>query len=389
VSAEPTFSANYNLQQRLDAFVRGECNTGAFVHELFVLCDATPDSAWDALSLIDQYYRRGKLSADLFQTLKCRIERRVLGVRDSDITRELPRARAATAAAVGALRGGAVAMAGAAANANDAAANVRASRIEPFNVQRAVQRYRERIAILSDYCHRTCSAFANTQHELGVSLRQAVDYCRRLSSNARRHPVREPFKAESTGTAVTRDRIRARWPVLAALLLCVGASPALHDLLSHGGAGNVALPTTPAAVLTPQVAGPAQKIAGPAQEIAAPEQKIVAPGQISLSTDQYIVFPGHASAEIQVQRIGGAGGDVSFVWWTEGSGARPGRDYIPRTPKVAHVSDGVETLQLSVPILANPSRKHTELFYVVISKPGGGASLGSTRRAAVFIMRPD
>jgi hypothetical protein len=49
----------------------------------------------------------------------------------------------------------------------------------------------------------------------------------------------------------------------------------------------------------------------------------------------------------------------------------------------------VDTVHLSVPILANPSRKHTELFYVVIGKPGGGASLGSIRRAPVFIMRPD
>jgi hypothetical protein len=49
----------------------------------------------------------------------------------------------------------------------------------------------------------------------------------------------------------------------------------------------------------------------------------------------------------------------------------------------------VQTLNLSVPIVANPSRKHTELFYVVIGKPGGGASLGSIRRATVFIMRPD
>jgi hypothetical protein len=56
---------------------------------------------------------------------------------------------------------------------------------------------------------------------------------------------------------------------------------------------------------------------------------------------------------------------------------------------MAHLLDGVDTLQLSVPILANPSRQHTELFYVAIGKPGGGASLGPIRRAAVFIMRAD
>jgi len=39
-----------------------------------------------------------------------------------------------------------------------------------------------------------------------------------------------------------------------------------------------------------------------------------------------------------------------------------------------------------VPIIANPSRRHIEMFYVVIGKPGGGADLGPIRRAAVFIM---
>jgi hypothetical protein len=114
------------------------------------------------------------------------------------------------------------------------------------------------------------------------------------------------------------------------------------------------------------------------------------PGQLSLSADRYVVFPGHASAEIQVHRAGGVSGDVSFVWWTQPSGgARPGRDYVPRTAKIAHLLDGEDTLHLSVPILPNPSRKHTELFYVVIGKPSDGASLGSLRRATVFIMRPD
>ena len=60
-----------------------------------------------------------------------------------------------------------------------------------------------------------------------------------------------------------------------------------------------------------------------------------------------------------------------------------------RKAEIAHMLEGVDSLQLSVPILANPLRKHTELFYVVIAKPEGGASLRSIRRASVFIMRPD
>src|SRR5580658_8196391 len=100
----------YNLQQRLDAFVRGECNPNPFVKELFVLCDTRPDSAWDVLSLIDQYYRRGNLSADLFQTLKYRIERHVLGVPELATVRELPDGPRAAEALVSAAPGGAVAM---------------------------------------------------------------------------------------------------------------------------------------------------------------------------------------------------------------------------------------------------------------------------------------
>jgi hypothetical protein len=371
---KPSVRMSYNLQQRLDAFVTGDCSPDTFVRELSVLCDATPDSAWDVLSLIDQYYRRGKLSAELFRTVRYRIERHALGVRDSDTIRELPDAPAATEAAAGAVRGVAVAMQERAATPKEPASDVQALRIELLNARGTVQRYRRRLAILADFGHRTRSALANTQRELGVSRSQAMDYCERLRSSEWRRAVREQINGEFSGTSGTRDRMRLLRPVrsprpvvLAAVLLGIGASPTLQDLPMPWDAGNRALPPA-AAVVIPQISEP---------------------GEISLSTDKYIVFPGHASAEIDVHRSGGASGDVSFVWWTQGSGARPGRDYVSGTRKIAHMLDGVDTLHLSVPILANPSRKHTELFYVVIGKPGGGASLGSISRAAVFIMRPD
>jgi hypothetical protein len=358
---------SYNLQQRLDAFVTGECSPDAFVQELSVLCDATPDSAWDVLSLIDQYYRRGKLSADLFRTVRYGVERHVLGVRDAPM---------ATEAAVRAVRGVVVAMPQRAATRKKLASDVRALRIELLNARGTVQRYRRRLAILANFGHRTRSALANTQRELGVLRSQAMDYCERLRSSEWRRAVREQINGESTGTSATRDRMPRLRPVrspqavtLTALLLGVGTSPALQDLPRRWDTGKRTLPPPPAAaVVIPQISDP---------------------GQISLSTDKYVVFPGHASAEIHVHRTGGAGGDVSFVWWTQESGARAGEDYAAGTPKKAHMLDGVEILDLSVPILANPSRTHTELFYVVIGKPGGGASLGSIKRAAVIIMRPD
>jgi hypothetical protein len=362
----------YNLQQRLDAFVSGECNPNAFVQELFVLCDTRPDSAWDVLSLIDQYYRRGNLSADLFRTLKYRIERHVLGVPDLATVGELPDGPTAAKALVSEAPGGAVAMVATrelTASPKEPASEVRALRIELTNASRSVHQFRKRLAIAADLGRRTRSALANTQHKLGIWRHQAGDYCERLKSIEWCRFVREHVNGEFIRPCVAVV-------LLGVVLLGIEKSglpqdlPTLQDTVSPGlgNTGNVVLPPAAAAVI--------------------PENSD--PGQISLSADTYVVFPGHTSADIQIRRTGGVSGAVSFVWWTQGSGGtRPGRDYVSRTPTIAHLLDGEDTLHLSVPILPNPSRKHTELFYVVIGKPGDGAALGSVRRATVFIMRPD
>jgi hypothetical protein len=178
--------------------------------------------------------------------------------------------------------------------------------------------------------------------------------------------VREHIKGEFIGLSVAVV-------LLAAVLLGIEESGLPEDLPRLIDIGNVVLPPAAAATTT---------------AVVIPQNSD--PGQLSLSTDRYVVFPGHASAEIQIHRTGGVSGEVSFEWWTQRSGGtRPGRDYVPRTAKKAHLLDGEDTLHLSVPILPNPSRRHTELFYVVIGKPSDGASLGSLRRATVFIMRPD
>jgi hypothetical protein len=110
------------------------------------------------------------------------------------------------------------------------------------------------------------------------------------------------------------------------------------------------------------------------------------PQLLSLSSDQYIVYPNQKMAEISVQRTLADSGDTSFVWWTKASGAKADTDYIAGQPKLAQMPDGVAAVKLYVPIVANPSRHHIQMFYVLIGKPGAGADLGSIRRAAVFIM---
>jgi hypothetical protein len=352
---------SYDLQQRLDAFVGGECNLDVFVQELAVLCEAKPDSAWDVLALIDQYYRRGKLSADVFRTIKSRIERHVLGVPDSESVRELSDGHLATESRMDAAGGDVAAVVATperAASPAEPPSEVRAPRIEPPNAHGAAHRGRKRLAHLG---RRTHSALANTRRKLADWRLQARVYGERLTSIEWRRFLRGHINGEFTRPSVAAV-------VLAVVLLGIESSRAPQDLPIQRDRVAVISRAT-AAVAVPPIADP---------------------GEISLSADQYVVSPGQGRAEIEVHRTGGVKGDVSFVWWTQRSlGARPARDYVSRTPTTALLLDGVDTLHLSVPILANPARKHTEFFYVEIGQPGGGASLGSIRRAAVFIMRPD
>jgi hypothetical protein len=116
--------------------------------------------------------------------------------------------------------------------------------------------------------------------------------------------------------------------------------------------------------------------------------RIPVPGQLSLATDTLVVQPGSRSAQLAVLRTGGTDGAVSFVWSTQSAGARAGTDFGAQPAVRLAMADGVNALKVSVPILHNPARRHTEMFYVTIGKPAGGAALGETQRAAVFIMRP-
>lgn len=66
-------------QQWLDALSIGGCDEGTFLRAVQEIIRKSPDAGWDLLSLLDQYYRRGKLTAELFRTLKSQLESQLLG----------------------------------------------------------------------------------------------------------------------------------------------------------------------------------------------------------------------------------------------------------------------------------------------------------------------
>ena len=345
-----------NLQTRLDAFLSGECPPAAFVKELAEFSRASSDSSWESLALLDQYHRRGKLSGDLFHAFRRQIEFDVLGVSEP---------------------------------VNEQASNDESLAAEPSVVDLPVQeidevqelrtalarehekaeRYQRRIEVLLEYAHRqravsTAARRSQQRSRLWPSVPMLLAAARRSYHRSREW---------SSLAAAHRSYQRSwEWPSMAMLMTAA--------LVIAGSAPDMQV--EPLAVEVPVAAPVVAEVA------AAPEPTIVEPGTITLASERFIVFPGSRTATIKVDRAGGAVGPVSFRWWTESSTAKAGRDYASGKPKTVELAAGETSVELTVPILANPQRKHTELFYVVIGNPSENAELGPTRRATVFIMRP-
>jgi serine/threonine protein kinase len=81
----------------LDALAGGICTPEAFLNAMQDQFQGDRDKGWGILSLLDQYYRRGRIKAELFHTLKSRLEGAVLNSDEKEAANVRP--HAATAAA--------------------------------------------------------------------------------------------------------------------------------------------------------------------------------------------------------------------------------------------------------------------------------------------------
>jgi hypothetical protein len=308
---------SYDLQQKFDDFVRGSIQADAFEYELLVLCKAAPQRSWEALALLDQHYRRGKISPDLCRTLRHKIERQVLG---------LPVALAPP-------------------------------------VEHPVEPPVE----------------PPVEHPVELPVEPPVE---RLAAPPVAPPISPPREPSAMPEAHLPD-----------------TTPATHTPAGHHWLRSYL--TSPALALTAVVLG----VAAPPAVQDAPESQLDAsrlavnqaspppapavhntdPPSLSLASDRYVVRPNQHLAEISVERTRAAG-EVSFSWWTKTAGAKPDQDYIAGSPRRVEMTDGVASVKLYVPILANPARHNIETFDIMIGRPGGGAGLGPIDRATVFIL---
>ena len=377
-----------NLQQRLDAYVVGDCNPRVLADELLAHCAAAPRASWEVLALLDQYHRRGKLPHELHRAISQSIQRRALGVDFNESA-----ANAADAGAAGGLRS--------ASNSNDgvtagiaaaAVAAVAADNAAPAPAPAPAATPRDEAQPAVDEL--ASREILRLRKELQASRSLAAAYLEQLKSVSWQRPVADvgALEAGDAGAYVA--------PVAATAPAANAASAArVAPVARVAGRPRVRVPSrrpsrwvlavAAAALLLALATAPRLGERDAPFHLRPPKLvHVPVPGRVSLESDTFLVQPGEHSAQVTVLRTDGADGETSFLWWTRSAGAKAGVDFRTQAATRVAMPDGVKSLRLTVPILANPARRHTEMFYVEIGKPQGGATLGEQKSAAVFIMRP-
>jgi serine/threonine protein kinase len=67
------------LASWLDDYIGGRCDRADMQESFLSVCRSNPDAPWDALALLDQYQRRGRIDSSLARTLKTDIAQLVFG----------------------------------------------------------------------------------------------------------------------------------------------------------------------------------------------------------------------------------------------------------------------------------------------------------------------
>jgi serine/threonine protein kinase len=83
-----------SAREWLDALSAGTCDQDTFLRAVSELFKKTPDASWEVLALLDQYYRRGKIQFESFQTLQAHLQSVAIGVEtNTEISVPLPQGR--------------------------------------------------------------------------------------------------------------------------------------------------------------------------------------------------------------------------------------------------------------------------------------------------------
>ncbi|MFO1502410.1 MAG: hypothetical protein U1F39_01185 [Steroidobacteraceae bacterium] len=336
------------LTLRLEELLKGGDGGEQFLQDVARLSAGPADAPWEVLAVVDQLYRRGKLSADLFRAARVDIERRALSAYN-----------------VGAPNRAA---------GQSATAPRSSSEVKPLRpLASTPPAVRERRG-----AQRRALELEQLREELEQVRREAAQYTQRLQQLEARaaalaNPgVREPMEdtapaARPARTQALPPSVRSLWAWCLALLV--------------GGLGVLAylfrvdpLPPPPVAAVVPPAPPPA------------PEPP--RPGVLTLEAPRYMIAAGERQALVTVQRLEGSDGEVTVQWRLGAGSARRGRDFAGATRGRLTLPAGVAQAQIAIPLLRNPERRHIEYLDLRLQSADGGARLGEVQHATLFLMPP-
>ena len=94
VGLKPQTAVAAAVRVQLDLLANGGCDQMTFLKSMQQRFQSAPDATWEVLAQLDQYYRRGKIKAEMFQAIKTALAESALGPNSggaSRITAAAPR----------------------------------------------------------------------------------------------------------------------------------------------------------------------------------------------------------------------------------------------------------------------------------------------------------
>ena len=165
------------------------------------------------------------------------------------------------------------------------------------------------------------------------------------------------------------------WHLAGAICHTNALSVGQHNIVAtYGGDGNNLGTTAPLIqVITPPITPPQH-------------------GSIEFASESYEVRESAGSVTIQVRRVGGADGDVQVDFQTDDGSAmsvesattRKDYDWVMGTRSWTDQDSRVQTI--TIRLVRDDFEELDKDFYVTLSNPTGGATLGSNRRARILII---
>jgi serine/threonine protein kinase len=87
---EPELADETAIKRALDALASGACDEEAFLQSMHAIFESDPEVSWEVLSQLDQYYRRGRIEAEVFQGLKKSLEESAVRTANSRVAQNRP-----------------------------------------------------------------------------------------------------------------------------------------------------------------------------------------------------------------------------------------------------------------------------------------------------------